>query len=95
MAGGLLVVAGVLTNYLMHRLGLQTICQWIREHVPKPLAAILAAGGFSWFLPHLLNGYPADRWWVRAVPKDPSRGWPRRTGSAGRRAGTERRCPAP
>lgn len=45
-------------NYLMHRLGRQTACQWVREHLPPWAAAIAWAGFNAWFIPHLWRGYP-------------------------------------
>lgn len=44
-------------NYLLHRLGLQTFCQWLREHLPPWLFLLVWAAFNRWFIPHVLRGY--------------------------------------
>jgi len=57
MPGVILLVVTVVTNYVLHKLGLETICQYTRKHVPKPVAAIGIAGIFAYLFPHVVNGY--------------------------------------
>lgn len=58
MPVALMMAVTLVTNYIRHRLGLTTLCQCLRAHVPKPLATVMVVGGFLWFLPHLRGGYP-------------------------------------
>lgn len=57
MPGVILLAVTVVTNYILHLLGFQTICQWTRAHVPKLVAAGGILGIFGWLLPHVWNGY--------------------------------------
>ena len=60
MPGIALLGAAVVVNLARHRRGQPTICQEVRAHVPKPVAAVLLSAGFGWLLPHLLEGYPRE-----------------------------------
>jgi hypothetical protein len=60
MPGVALLVAAVVTNYAQHRRRRPTICSTTRRYVPKVLAGALLSAGFSWLLPHVLNGYPKE-----------------------------------
>lgn len=60
MFGGTMLIFAVIVNFLMHLLGFQTMCQWWRAHVPKPLTPILLTGIFGWLVQHVWRGYPKE-----------------------------------
>lgn len=57
MPGVVLLVAAVVVNFIRHKMGLTTICQTYREHVPRPLGVVILLSIFGWLLPHVFRGY--------------------------------------
>jgi hypothetical protein len=65
MPGVVLLVAAVVTNVFRWKRGKTTICQFVREHVPMPVAATGLVWFFAWFPRHLLGGYRSP---IRVTP---------------------------